>query len=626
MNVFTAFHCNLHYSSLPPEYLPNAIKYSYEPIIKLLEINKKLKFGIEMPATTLRTLAMLNPTLLTEILLHIKNGRVEFIGSGYEQIVAPVTPHRVNRANLRQGNALYKKMLGKIPDIVYVNEQAYADSLMKLYKQFGYKAAIFDLESLPQKLLTNPQIYNYCPLGGTEKNSAIHTLWNSSVYFQKMQKYLRADITLAEYIQFLKQQNKVKAYSCIYGGDTENIGFKPYGLGGFIRPQQYKDIFDRLANALDKITSLKLVTFRLPSEILKLYASNNFYHFCQVDQPVLVKKQEKYNISRWSLAGRSNVFLNTYADNELSKNISEKNVHLWSSDYRTFSSNHRLYSFFSHIKSPQKKVKPKTLDLFSDFKKVRQNRFKTPFVEILLDPKKGGSIQKLLFPKVSSKSLIGTLKQGFYKEKHLAADWFSNHAITFTSDDVKLTDLIPAPIFTNETNKTKECLIGTSLGTHEVWKLIKLSKETASVQLHYYYFFHDLEPKSFRCPIFTLIPKSWDTRTIYVGSHFGTKELVTYKLFPYTINQDELVSPNVTSHGCLGVTENKLVIGDIDKRLVFTFNQHGLLPKPLIHFEPTENNDFYFRLYLSIAESDETSHHFFRGFLHYSLSISASKN
>ncbi len=624
VDIFTSIHFNLNFSSLPHEYIPNLLKYCYVPIINVVKKLKGLRLGIEMPAKTLESIYNYDKNLIKDILLLVAKNKLEFIASGYEQMIGPLVPYKINKINLSFGNHIYQKILGFVPKIAYINEQIYADSLVELYRKFNFSAIIVDIDSVPEALSTNPEVNKYCPLIGQNTKESIYALWNSSIAFQKLQRYIRGEITYYEYEYFLNQQHRKSNYLCLYGGDAEMIGFKPYGLDSLFHPQSYKKTFLLFERLLNKILAKKQFEFKLPSEVVNTYKSKSFFRLCNSENPVLSKKQEKYNLSRWALSGMTNVFLNSHAYANF-KNT-KTSLELWASDYRTFTSNQKYQNFFRLLKDSTTHsdfVKGALLKKYSPTDKVF---FKTDYVNLSIFKNKGGAIKSLTFPKISDKPVIGTVAHGYYKEIRLNPDWYSNHSIIYNTERTKITDLNLSTIYFLETKTDILILVKTKLDYHDLYKKIEISKEKEKVRLSFYYFFQNLKAYSLRSPIFTILPSGWDLKTIEYRTHYGTNKLISYPLNGSKLLMDEAVSQEVSSHGCLTTSKNILIISDHKKKIKFQVNEPYLLTKPLIHFENTQRNEFYCRIYFSLAESDETAHHFFRGFLKQSLTISCEEN
>ena len=67
------------------------------------------------------------------------------------------------------------------------------------------------------------------------------------------------------------------------------------------------------------------------------------YKVTNAKNPIIVKKQSKYNINRWAVCGKDNLLLNTYCwrifnylkNNSKKQNLWKELCELWGSDFRT---------------------------------------------------------------------------------------------------------------------------------------------------------------------------------------------------------------------------------------------------------------------------------------------------
>ena len=66
------------------------------------------------------------------------------MGSGYSQVVAPLVPARVNEWNLEIGGQEYKRILGVVPALWYINEQAYSAGIVEHYKRLGVHGIVME--------------------------------------------------------------------------------------------------------------------------------------------------------------------------------------------------------------------------------------------------------------------------------------------------------------------------------------------------------------------------------------------------------------------------------------------------------------------------------------------------
>ena len=133
----------------------------------------------------------------------MKKKKCEFIGSGYAQIIAPGAPYEINYKNLIYGNEVYKKLLKFKPKIALINEQAFSNSLIKIYKKF-YKAIIIDHLNHPnfEKDNQDPQILI------DNNGNSIPVIWSNSISFQRFQRYIFGDIRIEDYLEYFNNYNK----------------------------------------------------------------------------------------------------------------------------------------------------------------------------------------------------------------------------------------------------------------------------------------------------------------------------------------------------------------------------------------------------------------------------------
>jgi hypothetical protein len=122
LNVLSLFHLNLAFSSIEEEQRPDVIARCYWPLLRLPDAIGA-PIAIEATGYTLETIHAIDPAWTAELRRLTGTGQVEFIGSGYAQLIGPLVPARVNRANLELGQNSYQAILGLRPQIALVNEQ-----------------------------------------------------------------------------------------------------------------------------------------------------------------------------------------------------------------------------------------------------------------------------------------------------------------------------------------------------------------------------------------------------------------------------------------------------------------------------------------------------------------------
>ena len=122
------------YSSIEEASRKDVIRKCYWPLFKLADVG--IPIGIEAPAVTLKIINALDPDWVSSLSKYIAENKIEFIGSGYSQIIGPLVPAKVNEWNQKLGLEQYKRLLGVIPKVALVNELAYSAGVIKHYISF----------------------------------------------------------------------------------------------------------------------------------------------------------------------------------------------------------------------------------------------------------------------------------------------------------------------------------------------------------------------------------------------------------------------------------------------------------------------------------------------------------
>jgi hypothetical protein len=102
LKLFSIFHLNLAYSSISESKRIEVIERCFWPLLKLAT-EEHIPVAIESPVYTLELISGLDPRWLQALRDAIRSNVVEFVGSGYSQIVAPIVPAGVNEWNLEIG-------------------------------------------------------------------------------------------------------------------------------------------------------------------------------------------------------------------------------------------------------------------------------------------------------------------------------------------------------------------------------------------------------------------------------------------------------------------------------------------------------------------------------------------
>jgi hypothetical protein len=365
--LYTVFHGNLAFSSIPEEHYGKVIDRCFWPIVDLLGRYPEIKLGFEFPSYTLDIINKEDPLLVKTLGDYWNEGRCEIIGSGYCQTIFPLIPASVNARNLALGNKHYQRLFGRPPVTAFVNEQTYSGGMPKLYADNGYENLIMDWENVASSHAYAENIRYGTQWAVGQDDARITVIWNSTISFQKFQRYFQGEMNLEEYIAYLQShysETEDRAF-LLYGSDWEIFDYRPgdpdisYRKDGGEEMKRIVALFDYLAND----PRFELVT---PAEVARLFPPKKEISLETAEYPVPCKKQEKYNVTRWAACGRDNIRLNTQCF-QLWRNINrikslakitrnsqagekaealyQDLVYLWGSDFRTYTTDEKYLTF-----------------------------------------------------------------------------------------------------------------------------------------------------------------------------------------------------------------------------------------------------------------------------------------
>jgi hypothetical protein len=643
--LYSIFHANLQFSSIPEFQYPAIVEKCYWPVLKMLD-EYDIALGFEFPAYTIEKINSIDKSFITELVKKCKAGKCEVIGSGYSQNIMPLIPAEVNQHNIEYGNRIYKKILGFVPDIFYLNEQVYSKGLVKVIKKGGYKATVLDWDN-SQEYGNYPSEYKYSPLilKGTDEQK-IKLLWNSSIAFQKFQRYIKNEITLDEYMLYLKDRvsNTEDRTFPMYGSDWEIFNYSPGNSDILYKPFDHQGDLARLKKLfgrLEKEKDLKIIT---PSTALKNKAAKDIVEVGFPQYPVVCKKQEKYNVTRWAVCGRDNTRINTQcykifkmltSAKITGKKFWDELCSMFGSDLRTFITDWKFVDLRNRLGALEIAVagKAKSKEALSVKKKravikIEGETIITPNVIVELSSRRGGAIKKLTFPKVHDKHLAGTILHDYYDQISFSTDQYTGHTIIQEDGNKKSTDLettqliFPQDLAEHADRIPVICKIPIAGG--DLWKTIFVHVNEPRVDIEYNFRFRDLLPYSFRCGMLTLNPEAFEKRTLRYSTLNGGYDIETYFLNGVKINETQTDDPRVSSSHCLGATGGWVDLSDDEKGITLVTDKSELYSAQLLHYEGTKNS-YYCRIYNSLCETDDTTKQLWRGHSRFTVSFIGHK-
>ncbi|MGB8365365.1 MAG: glycoside hydrolase family 57 [Rhizomicrobium sp.] len=358
LQLFALFHLNIAFSSIEEEQRDEVIARCYWPLLELAKVHGPI--GVEATGLTLEEIAARDPLWCAEARRLVADGRIEPIGSGYAQIIGPLVPARVTQANLRIGHEIYERVLGQRPSLALVNEQAYSAGLVGLYLDAGYRAILMDWDNPAAHHPEWPAETRYRPqraAGACGRSIAL--LWTNTVAFQKLQRFAHGDIAIEDYVGYVDQQRSAIPRSlCLYASDAEIFDFRP----GRYRTEETlggESEWVRIGRAFAVLAATGATRLVAPGAVLAA-GSNDQETPLRLESaacPVPVKKQRKYNLSRWAVTGRDDLGINAACERiyrgidrtDAGDDAWKELCYLWSSDFRTHITEHRWTQFCARL-------------------------------------------------------------------------------------------------------------------------------------------------------------------------------------------------------------------------------------------------------------------------------------
>ena len=619
MNVYAVFHLNLAFSSIDQECHKDIVTACYVPILDCIEYHG-IPLAIEITAFTLDAIHVCSPSWIERLKRLVHQGHCELLASGDSQLIGPLVPAKLNQANLALGLEAYEKYLNYRPRIAYVNEQAVSNGLLDVYIDFAFEAIMIEWD--------NPYSYNplwkKSDLNGpgillSARGRTIKVLWNQAIAFQKLQRLSHGEISSSDYFEFLESSAQEGRRSlCLYGSDAEIFDFRP-GRYSY-EEKSIGGEWEVLLSAFDTIAkSIKFHWIR-PSECLDDTTARSPLAVCSAAHPISVKKQAKYNVTRWALSGRNDLALNTFCFSRFKAIDDKQNSYeeykdlcrLWSSDFRTHLTKKR-YEKIIHLLPAQdgKRYADQRQESRLQSSKLRspvhastkdENRYlvlRNSTLTLTLNTRRGLAIESLTFKK-QIRPVLGTLRHGHFDHIGLGADFYSNHMVIerFKERD-RVTDLTKNSFNLYEEIGFPSVVTNVETAIGQVRKTYTLYDEKIECSFE----FENMKrpESSFRLGFLTLMEchqRAW------FACHNGGPDLELFECFE-DVNHGQSVSSLVSSRAACGATEGVFYFGSGEAGVKLSWSQGNAAPLPMVSSQRV--GDLYLnRAWLSLVESDET--------------------
>ncbi len=631
LQLFTVFHLNLGYSSLEESQRADVIKACYWPLLRLAE-RHGAPIGIEATGYTLQEAARIDPAWLDALRRAVSAGPCEFVGSGYAQVIGPLVPASVNAANLRLGNAAYERLLGFRPRLAFVNEQAYSAGVVRHFLDAKYEAIVMEWDNPASYRPEWDPEWRYFPqLACGPDGDAIPVIWNKAVAFQHFQRFAHGEAELDEYLAYLRSHDGGTLRSFpLYGNDVEIFDYRPgrYTTEPALADDGEWNRIDALFAAIRREPRFALVRPSAILEQLQAIDGGHRVHLESAAQPTPVKKQRKYNITRWAVTGRDDLGINTAcwriaralerrpgaADREW-----QELCELWASDFRTHITDARWQAYRERLKAFERTLTATSISpapanadgrASAGGKATVQTKrpgplltIETEDVRLVLNCRRGLAMDGLWFHALGPSRVCGTVKHGYYDDIGWGADYYSGQLVVETPGRPKITDLVTADprVIEHAGGVSVEARLATALG--DVVK--RYTVAGGIVNIEYRLEWSEISVGSLRLGDITLNPDAFDQGTLFYRTHNGGAQPETFALNGTVVEHGSAVSFLVSASHAIGITEGTVELGDARRTLRIDVDKGAAALVGLMTYRAVPPK-YFCRLSFSAAEVDET--------------------
>ena len=618
LNLFALFHLNLAFSSIEEEQRGEVISRCYWPLLRLAESHGPI--GLEATGFTLEEIASHDPNWIAQARALISAGQLELIGSGYAQIIGPLVPARVTEANLRIGNSIYETLLGVQPQLALINEQAYSAGLVGLYLDAGYRAILMDWDNPAAHHPEWPVETRHLPqraLGADGRSIAL--LWTNTVAFQKLQRFAHGDISLDDYLDYVRsRRGESERTLCVYASDAEIFDFRPgrYKTEEKCSGQEWP----RLADAFGALAGEAGMRMVAPAAALGAISNRGGGQTLRLESaacPVPVKKQRKYNLSRWAVTGRDDLGINAACERiyraigsvDTDEHVWKELCYLWASDFRTHITEKRWSGYCARLTEAEVRwvteSPPVSCSLTALAAEDRYIEIETGAVSVRLDRRRGLAIQSLRFAGQPC-DLIGGLPHGHFDDIALQADWYTGDCVFEAPGEHKITDLEWChPQFFRAWDGGVQISARINTARGDIEKTLRIHASEPRIDFDLIFDWQDWGRGSLRLGHITLLPDAFDWETLRLTTHNGGHDAESYLLRGTNIEHGAPVSFLVSASYGLGMTEGWAEIGDKEKHFRVEIDRSTA---PLLGLLTHRNigGSLFCQLMLSALELDET--------------------
>jgi hypothetical protein len=609
------FHLNLSYSSIEVEEREAVVERCYRPILGLLERRPWLRLAVEASGHTLERVAAIDPDWIAALRRHVADGRVELVGSGDTQLIGPLVPAVVNRWNQRLGAEACRELVGRAPETALVSEMAWSQGLVDAYLDAGYRTLLMEWNN-PRR--GHPKWDDAWRYGAVEtaspRGSRIGLLFVDAVAFQKFQRAAVGELDERAYCDWVTSHAAAAPrHLFLYASDAEVFDFRPgrYSSEPALPAPAAGREWPRIARIVELLHA-RGVAFTTPAAVRAdpAFAPRAEVRLSTFADPIPVKKQPKYNVTRWALSGRDDVGLNRMCFAR-ARALAESQgagaedwrelCRAWASDHRTHLTERR----WEHldrlaVDPPRNGVAVRALRRAEVATEESTVAVRTDGIELELDARRGLAITRLAA--AGGPPVAGTLPHGYFDDIHWAADFYSGHTVVEVPARLRVTDLERVePRVTRGTGWIDvEATVPTELGPLE--KRVRASAD--EVRLAYGFAAWGRRPVgTLRTAFATLDPVTFGEGELWIEcANGGDAERFRVE---GACEQTGSVSALVSARGAFGATDGRLAIVGERASLELAWDPGRAAALPLVLHREVDGRRM-FRVAFSLSEVDDT--------------------
>lgn len=622
LRVHAFFHLNLMFSSIEETQRGDVIRRCYWPLLKMAERLGR-PIGIEATGFTLETIDRLDPDWLQKCRELIVRRLVEPIGSGYSQMIGPLMPAELVRWNLKLGHQTYERLWGRRPRLALINEQAYSAGILAHYVEAGYDAVLMDWDMCSHAHPEWPDEWRYHPQRVEGIGASLPVIWTSTLTFQSLQRLAHGELDLRDYLEGILARDIGTAPRtlALYSNDAECFDFRP-GRFKTEAALSGESEWSLIETAFDCIARDDRVRWIAPHEALVVNGSAPANHPIRLESaafPIPVKKQLKYNASRWAVTGRASFDLNRRC-RAAARRLSAAGTHdseqwrklcwLASSDLRTHITETRFADALRALDAYEAEVAPPspnvhsmpagrvaaTLAIEHDDRHIG---LRGGALTLSLNPRRGLAIDRLA---LAGRDFAGTVPHGTYDDLTHAFDWYSGTLIAELVGRPKITDL--ARVAPEVAAKGDRIILTARLET-PVGPIEKtLEYDADGLTCRYALDWQPADIGTLRIANLTLLPDGVEPETLYYETNNGGAA-ERFPLHDQTIDHGAPVSFLVSASSGAAMTEGWIRIGDAQGSLRISAEPESDAFLALVTHR-TVKDKIFCRVSLSASELDDT--------------------